>query len=185
MHLLALLCPCCGRGYFVLDRVAAELVAQRGDHLHLRGVVLAGREPREQRGGDRGQRHGVVDGGLHRPAALAGVLRVAAQLLQVLVLVQRVDGEVEQPGADDRALLPGAEDLAHVGDGVDLLQQLPALGVGLHHRVLDAVVDHLREVARADLARVHARRTSPSGLRASKIGWTLATFSASPPYISA
>ncbi len=30
----------------------------------------------------------------------------------------------------------------------------PALGVGLHHGVLDAVVNHLREVAGADLARV-------------------------------
>ncbi len=77
-------------------------------------------EPREQRRGDRGQRHRVVDGGFHRPAALTGVLCVTAQLLQVLVLVQGVHRQVQQPGTDDRAFLPGAEDLAHVGDGVDL-----------------------------------------------------------------
>jgi hypothetical protein len=34
------------------------------------------------------------------------------------------------------------------------LQQLPALGVGLHDRVLDAVVDHLGEVARPVLTGV-------------------------------
>src|SRR5579883_1640669 len=59
------------------DRVAAELVAQRGDHLHLRGVLLPGGEARVERGGDRGQRDGVVDGGVHGPAALTGVLGVA------------------------------------------------------------------------------------------------------------
>ncbi len=91
---------------------------------------------------------------LDRPPALAGVGGPAAQLLQVLVLVERVDREVEQPGADDGPLLPGAEDLPDVGDRVGLLQQLPALGERLHHGVLDAVVDHLGEVAGADLARV-------------------------------
>ena len=35
------------------------------------------------------------------------------------------------------------------------LEQLPALGVRLHDGVLDAVVDHLREVPGADLAGVH------------------------------
>src|SRR3954471_10773886 len=144
--------PC---GLLRLDRVAAELVAQRRDHLHLRRVVLTGREPREQRRGDRRQRHRVVYGGFHGPPALAGVLCETAQLVQVLVLVEGVDREVEEPGTDDRALLPGAEDLPDVGHGVDLLQELPALGIGLHHRVLDAVVDHLREVAGADLASVH------------------------------
>lgn len=100
------------------------------------------------------QRHRVVDGRLDRPAALAGVRRVTLERFEVLVLVQRVDRQVQQPGTDDRALLPGPEDLTDVGDRVHRLQQLPALGVRLHHRVLDAVVNHLREVARADLARV-------------------------------
>ena len=42
----------------------------------------------------------------------------------------------------------------HVGDDVLGLEQLVALGVGLHQAVLDAVVDHLRVVAGADLAGV-------------------------------
>ena len=48
------------------------------------------------------------------------------------------------------AMTPG-----HVLDQVDGGQQLVALAVGLHHRVLDAVVDHLAEVAGAHRAGVH------------------------------
>src|SRR3712207_9445617 len=62
--------------------------------------------------------HGVVDRGLHRPAALAGVLGVAAQPGQVVVLLKRVDHEVEQPGPDDGALLPAGDDGGDVGDDV-------------------------------------------------------------------
>ena len=48
----------------------------------------------------------------------------------------------------------------HVLDEVDGGQQLVALAVGLHHRVLDAVVDHLAEVAGADRAGVHEARVA-------------------------
>ena len=99
---------------------------------------------------------GVVDRGLDGPAALAGVLGVAGDLVEVGVLLERGDQQVEQPGADHGARAPGVEDLGDVVDQVDLLEQLPALGVGLHHGVLDAVVDHLGEVAGAGLlAGVH------------------------------
>ncbi len=97
----------------------------------------------------------MLDGRLDGPAPLAGVLGVAAQLRQVVVLLQCVDHEVEQPGADHGALLPAGDDGRHVGDDVGSHHQLPALGVGLHEAVLDAVVDHLGEVAGADLAGVH------------------------------
>ena len=82
----------------------------------------------------------------------------------------------------------------HVLDQVDGLEQLVALAVGLHHRVLDAVVDHLAEVAGAHRAGVHEAGAGHllaglvlgrGGLSASKIGWTLATSSAVPPTISA
>ena len=94
-------------------------------------------------------RHGVVDGGLDRPPALSGVLGVAADLVEVGVVLQRGDEQVQQPGADHGALAPGVEHLGDVLDDVHLLEELPALGVGLHHGVLDAVVDHLGEVTRA------------------------------------
>ena len=73
---------------------------------------------------------------------------------------QRADQQVEQPGADDRALGPGFDDAGDVLDEVDGRQQLVALAVGLHQRVLDAVVDHLREMARADRPGVHEARAA-------------------------
>ena len=149
-----LACVATGR-WPALHRVAAELVAHRGDRLHRRAVVLAGDEARVERGGDRGRGDGVVDAGLDGPAALAGVLGVAADLGEAGVVVEGVDQQVEQPRADHGALAPGAEHLGDVVDEVDLLEQLPALGVALHDGVLDAVVDHLGEVAGADLAGVH------------------------------
>ena len=139
----------------LLHRVAAELVAQRRDGLHRGGVVLAGGEPGEQRGRDDRHRHRVGDRLLHGPAALAGVGGVAGDLLQARVLLQRLDQQVEQPGADHRAAGPGLEAAVHVGDDVLGGQQLEALGVGLHQAVLDAVVHHLGVVAGADRAGVH------------------------------
>ena len=52
------------------------------------------------------------------------------------------------------AMTPGTSSIE-----VDGGEQLVALAVGLHHRVLDAVVDHLAEVAGADRAGVHEART--------------------------
>src|SRR5262249_367097 len=63
-------------------RVPAELVAQGGDDLHGRGVILAGDEPRVQGRADRRHRDRVVDRGLHGPPALAGVLGHAADVFQ-------------------------------------------------------------------------------------------------------
>src|SRR3954462_15699616 len=103
-----------------LGGMPAELVAHRGDRLHRRAVVLAGREPGEQRTGYRRHGHGVVDRRLHGPTALAGVLRVTADLRERRVVVERRDEQVEQPRADDRALTPGAEDLGDVVDLADL-----------------------------------------------------------------
>ena len=53
-------------------------------------------------------------------------------------------------------------------------QQLVALGVGLHEAVLDAVVHHLREVARADRAGVdEALLARPSGAARRTPAWPL------------
>ncbi len=137
-------------------RVAAELVAHRGDRLHRRALVLLGDEPREEGRGDRGHGDAVVDAGLDGPATFARVGGVAGDLVEVGVLLERLDQQVEQPRPDDGALTPRVEDLGDVVDEVDLLEQLPALGVRLHDGVLDAVVNHLGEVAGARLlAGVH------------------------------
>src|SRR3546814_18033316 len=70
----------------------------------------------------------------------------AGQALQARALVERTHEEVEQPGAHDAALAPGAEGTFGVDVETRAGQQLVALGVGLHQAVLDAVVDHLGEV---------------------------------------
>ena len=54
-----------------LDCVAAELVAERGEHLGPVRIVLARPEPGQQRQGDDRRRDVVVDRLLDRPAALA------------------------------------------------------------------------------------------------------------------
>ena len=56
----------------------------------------------------------LVDRVEDRPAALAGVLDVAADLLQVRILLEREHEQVEQPAADDRAVLPERRDLVQV-----------------------------------------------------------------------
>ena len=64
-------------------------------------------------------------------------------------------------------------------DDVLLLEQLVALGVGVHQAVLDAVVHHLRVVPGPDLAGVdEALVAGPSGRSASKIGIARFTFTA-------
>ena len=63
-------------------------------------------------------------------------------------------GQLAQPGADDRAAHPEAGDLLELDRELRLVHQLEALGVGLHDPVLDAVVDHLHEVAGARVAEV-------------------------------
>ena len=59
--------------------------------------------------------------------------------------------------------MPCVQDAITPGDVLDQVdggEQLVALAVGLHHRVLDAVVDHLAEVAGADRAGVHEARVA-------------------------
>ncbi|MEH3077984.1 MAG: hypothetical protein PGN11_15175 [Quadrisphaera sp.] len=84
------------------------------------------------------------------PAALAGVVHVAADAAEAGALgLQGAHQQVEQPGAHHGAARPRLEGPRDVGDDVLGREQLEALGVGLHEAVLDAVVDHLRVVARA------------------------------------
>ena len=144
-------------GFLAVDahRVAAELVAQRGEHAPRERVAIARIEAAEQRHGDDRRRHVLVDGGLDRPAAFARIVDPALEAVELGVLLERVDGQVEQPRAHHAAVLPDLADLLQVERVLGLLEHLEALGVRLHHAVLDAVVDHLDEVAgavRADQA---------------------------------
>src|SRR5215208_7968714 len=92
----------------LLDRVPAELAAQRGYDLHGEGVFLAGGEA-----GEEGACYGVhgyvfVYGFEDGPAALTGVFDVAADAVQVGVLLEGALGEFEEPAAHHAALVPQA-----------------------------------------------------------------------------
>ena len=70
------------------------------------------------------------------------------------MLVERLVQELEEPRADDRAVAPDAGDLGEVVLVLGVPHDLEPLRVRLHQAVLDPVVDHLREVARAGWADV-------------------------------
>ena len=143
-----------------LHRVPAELVAQRGVHLRRERLVLPRGEPREQRHRDRRRRDALVDRAEHRPAALAGVLDVAADLLEARILARARAraGRAASCGRPSRAAR-APRPCRRSSSNSEALHDLEALGERLHHPVLDPVVDHLHEVARARRAdvRVAAR----------------------------
>ena len=62
--------------------------------------------------------------------------------------------QFEQPGAHDGAVPPDAGDLVQVEVVLGVVHDLEALGIRLHQPVLDAVVNHLHEVARTRRADV-------------------------------
>src|SRR5690554_5070104 len=66
-----------------LHRVASELLAQRGDGLHRRRILLPGDEAGEDGGADGRNRDGIGDGFLDRPAPLPRILDVALDVLEV------------------------------------------------------------------------------------------------------
>ena len=102
-----------------------------------------------------GAGHVAVDRLLDGPAALARVGDPALEVLEVLAVgLERAARQLEQPRADDGAVHPELGDRREVELVVARVQDLEALGVGLHHAVLDAVVDHLHVVAGARAADV-------------------------------
>src|SRR6476620_6349357 len=136
-----------------LDFVAAELVAERGEHLGAVRIVLARPEAGQQRERDDRRRDVVVDRLLDGPAALPGIGDEPLDVLEVgAVRLERTCGQLEQPRADDRALHPQVRDAGEIELVVARVQDLEALGVGLHQAVFDAVVDHLHVMACAGTA---------------------------------
>src|SRR5439155_25553968 len=119
-----------------LDRVSAELIAQRGEEAAGKGIVLARAVPREQGRRDRWKRHATIDGLLHRPAAFARVLDVRVEARQIGILRERAGGQIQQPGSDDAGVPPQIGDRREIDLVVALLEQFEALGVRLHQAVL-------------------------------------------------
>ena len=94
--------------------VAAETGPHRGQDLLGKGVVLARAEAGVERGRQHFRRHGLVDRGVHGPAAFAGILHEARVIIQRLVLGERGCREVEQPGRDHAAAPPHLGDIGDV-----------------------------------------------------------------------
>ena len=88
--------------------VAAELLAHRRQQLVGVDRLAAAAEPREQRGRQHRRRHALVDGGLDRPPALAGVRHPAGQPVQVRVGRQRArrSGRAARTRRPTRAATP-------------------------------------------------------------------------------
>ena len=82
---------------------------------------------------------------VHRPSPLSAAKgRMPSRSGRAL---RRVDEQVEQPRPDHRSIPPAVEGGQDIDVELGLGHQLVPLGVGLHEGVLDAVVDHLREVS--------------------------------------
>ena len=137
-----------------LDGVAAELLAQRGQHLGAEALVLAAakRASSESVMTGAGTSRSMASWTVQRPSPESATQpRMSAEVLAVLL--EGEPGQLEQPRADDRAVLPGLGHGLEVERVLRRVQDLEALGVGLHQAVLDAVVDHLRDSARRPAAR--------------------------------
>src|SRR5256885_283990 len=82
----------CHSSFGFFDRMAAELVAECGQHFGGEGLFLARDEALHERERDHRRGYVGVDRGLHRPAALARVLDIPLDRRQVGVLAEGVFG---------------------------------------------------------------------------------------------
>src|SRR5262249_12086448 len=94
--------------------MAPELVAERGEQPVREGIVAARAEAREERRGDRRRRHRLFDGVLDGPTPFAGIVHVRAEIVELGIGGQRGRRQLEQPRADDGALVPQFRDLRQV-----------------------------------------------------------------------
>jgi hypothetical protein len=161
-------------------------------------VGLAARGEAFVKGGaERSGRSADLDGGEHRPAALARVGDTSAELGEIRRAGERGRGEVEQPEGEDRAAPPDLRDRGHVdrvavviaiakrcrsgvagplfAADVRPLQDVQALGIGGHQPVLDPVMDHLDEVAGAARSAVQIAAFGGRGLAGAARGASAAS----------
>src|SRR5271165_5129162 len=152
--------------------MAAELEAHGGQNFIGEVGLSARSEALVERLGEDGSWRAGFDGGQDGPAAFAGVGNFAAEFFERGGIEQGDGGEVEQPGGHHATAAPDFGDVSEVEvvlvvlgvterrgfgvgfalvgfAGVGVLQDIQAFGVRGHDAVLDAVVDHFYEVARA------------------------------------
>ena len=156
--------------YSVFTAWPPNWLAQRRQHLARVALLLAAAEAGQQRERDDRRRHVQVDRLLHRPAALARVRDPAPDVARAPSPCCS-KARPTSSSSHERMTVPCIQALAIGGEVERVLrrvQDLEALGVGLHQPVLDAVVDHLRVVAGAGRAAVDV--AAVSGASARKMG---------------
>ncbi len=128
--------------------MAAEAGAHGGKDLLAEGVVDARAKSGEQcRGQHLGRRRGL-DGGIDRPAALARIRDVARIGGEFLIGGQRLGGQVEQPGGDDRTAAPDLGDLGNL-EVEAIVGRQAFLGRGIAQQV-EALVEQFKGVIEAN-----------------------------------
>ena len=159
--------------------MAAELVAHGREQLLAEAVLDARAEARIERGGQHIGRHGLLDRGVDRPAAFAGILDEAVEILSrsgscasAMAVRSSSQEETTLPRRQTSAISARSRSKrSSSGRFVDACaaQDVEAFGIGLHQAVFDAVVNHLHEVARARSGRhgYSPARRADRGRRAS------------------
>ena len=97
-----------------LLKMPAELVAHGREQLVGEIRLAARAEPLVERRGEHMGRHALVDGGLDRPAAFAGIGHPPAEFRQGGILEQGRRLEIEQPGRDHAAAAPELGDVRQI-----------------------------------------------------------------------
>src|SRR5215470_18418009 len=155
----------CG-GFF---QVSTELIAQRREQFVGEICLAARAKTLIQRGRQDVRGHGLVDGGLDRPAPLARVRHPPGELRQSRIRDEGGRREIQQPRRDYTAASPHLRNVREIEfvlvvfgvaqwrrlsidrvlvfADVGGTQHAQPLSVGGHDAVLDAVVYHFDEVA--------------------------------------
>src|SRR5215471_21144375 len=152
-----------------LFQMSTELVTH-GREQFIGEICLAARaEPLVQSRRQDRRGHGLVNGGLDRPAPLARVRHPPSELRQSWIRDEGRRREIQQPRRDDTTAPPHLRDVREIElvlvvfgvtqwrrlsvdrvllfTDVGSTQHAEPLGVGGHDAILDAVVNHFDEVA--------------------------------------
>src|SRR6056297_243454 len=139
----ALTADCCMLLALPRHFVPSEAVAKPVGESAGEPIVAAG-EPLRERLVDQRERHFLFERLLDGPGAGRAAGDVVVDVAEVgAFLAERLFAEFEQPRADHGAVVPRARDGFQIEVVATVRQKLESLAVGLHERVLDAVVDHL------------------------------------------
>ena len=111
--------------------MATELFAHRGKHAMRVAGMATGREAIEQGGSQHRHRNRFVQRSLQCPPAFAGVRHMPLEARQFRVGVQRVGGEIEQPGSHHASAPPDLRDRGQVEAVAVVLGMDQRCGLGI------------------------------------------------------